>query len=1129
MTTPLQTYLAELHRLRSIGVATDETSYYPPLHNLLNELGRRLKPKVFCLSQPKDAGGGRPDLYLFTANQLAKTKSLKEPIPDAPPERGVIEVKGTGEEVGKLAKSKQVADYWKQYGLVLATNYRDFLLVGTDDNRERVVLESFRLAASEDSFWKLAAQPAAAAKALNTQFVEFLTRVLLHQAPLAQPKDVAWFLASYARDALARVEASGEMPALDAVRGALEQALGLRFEGDKGEHFFRSTLVQTLFYGVFSAWVLWSRQHEAGSTARFEWKTAAWSLHVPMVRTLFTAVATPERLGPLGLVEVLDWTAAALNRVDRPAFFARFEQAQAVQYFYEPFLEAFDPDLRKQLGVWYTPPEIVKYMVARVDSVLRSELGLADGLADPNVYILDPCCGTGSYLVEVLHRIERTLRDKAGDALIAQDLKQAAMHRVFGFEIMPAPYVIAHWQIGLMLQNLDAPLSDADDERAGIYLTNSLTGWEPPSGPKDQFPMVYPEFGEERAAASRVKRTKPILVVLGNPPYNGFSGLAVAEERHLTDAYRKTKRAPAPDGRGLNDLYVRFFRVAERRITEQTGKGIVCFISNYSWLDGRSYTGMREHYLESFDNLWIDNLNGDKYKTGKLTPKGEPDPSVFSTEYNREGIQIGISIATMVRRASHRPAKAAHYREFWGTRKLKELTASIEHAANYEELSPPLSLGLPLIPTTLAAAYFNWPTLPEILPTYEPGVFTARDSFVVDIDRDRLAQRLISYFDPGVSDERMREIAPSAMLGTSRFNPVDARRYLQKRGILEQNVVRFSYRPFDVRWLYWEPETKLLDRNRGDYFPLVYASNYWLAAAPKLRRESCRPPVTRALASLHLMERGTSCFPLFVRLFAADREPEQRLNLSRKSLAYVSSIGADNSALFYHAIAILHAPAYEADNHDALRQDWPRIPLPRQRKSLENSADQGSQIAQLLDTETSVGSVGTDSVRSEMRLIAPVTRSGGGALKPRDLEVTAGWGHAGQGGVTMPGKGRIVGRAYTAEERAAIAAGAATLGLTEAQAFGCLGNETCDVYLNDTAYWSNVPAKVWGYTIGGYQVMKKWLSYREHDLLGRALTPEEARYVTEMARRIAAILLLQPALDANYRAVVADTYPWPQD
>jgi predicted helicase len=129
-------------------------------------------------------------------------------------------------------------------------------------------------------------------------------------------------------------------------------------------------------------------------------------------------------------------------------------------------------------------------MVARVDAILRSDLGLTDGLADPNVYILDPCCGTGSYLVQVLLHIEKTLRVKRNDALLAHDLKQAAMTRVFGFEIMPAPFVIAHWQMGVLLHAFGAPLSDNADERAAIYLTNALTGWEPPSGPKEQIPMV---------------------------------------------------------------------------------------------------------------------------------------------------------------------------------------------------------------------------------------------------------------------------------------------------------------------------------------------------------------------------------------------------------------------------------------------------------------------------------------------------------------------------------------------------------------------------------------------------------------------------------------------------------------
>ena len=176
-----------------------------------------------------------------------------------------------------------------------------------------------------------------------------------HRAALAAPKDLAWLLASYARDGLARGEAAGDAPQLMAVRSALEEALGVRFDGDKGASFFHSTLVQTLFYGVFSAWVLWERQ--TLTAGAFRWREAVWHLRVPVLAALFQQLSPPARLQPLGLVEVLDWTAAALDRVDRGAFCPQFDEGEAVPYFYESFLEAFDPALRKQLGVWYTPAE----------------------------------------------------------------------------------------------------------------------------------------------------------------------------------------------------------------------------------------------------------------------------------------------------------------------------------------------------------------------------------------------------------------------------------------------------------------------------------------------------------------------------------------------------------------------------------------------------------------------------------------------------------------------------------------------------------------------------------------------------------------------------------------------------
>ena len=320
------------------------------------------------------------------------------------------------------------------------------------------------------------------------------------------PKEVAWFLASYARDAQARIESKASLLGLASLRAALEQALGLKFTGDDGEHFFRSSLVQTLFYGVFSAWVLWSKRKTTKPKNLFNWHEAAWSLHVPMIKTLFEQLATPSKLQSLGLEEVLNWTETALNRVERDVFFKNFEQEHAVQYFYEPFLAAFDPVLRKRMGVWFTPPEIVKYMVARIDKVLRDEMGIARGFADPNVFVLDPACGTGAFLVEVLSHIDSQLKAEGADALSSHDVKTAAMERIFGFELLPAPFVVAHLQLGLLLQDFGAPLSPEFNERVGVYLTNSLTGWSPEKGAKQDF--IWPELEEEKDAAELVKRDK---------------------------------------------------------------------------------------------------------------------------------------------------------------------------------------------------------------------------------------------------------------------------------------------------------------------------------------------------------------------------------------------------------------------------------------------------------------------------------------------------------------------------------------------------------------------------------------------------------------------------------------------
>ena len=220
-----------------------------------------------------------------------------------------------------------------------------------------------------------------------------------------------------------------------------------------------------------------------------------------------------------------------------------------------------------------------------------------------------------------------------------------------------------------------------------------------------------------------------------------------------------------------------------------------------------------------------------------------------------------------------------------------------------------------------------------------------------------------------------------------------------------------------------------------------------------------------------------------------------------------------------------YSPAYLTENADGIRRDWPRIPLPDTRKALEASAALGRQVAALLDTESDVPGVTSGTLEPIFRTVGVLTKVGNDVL---DLAVTAGWGHAGKGGVTMPGKGRIVQRPYDKAELEAIAKAAKAQGLSQRQALALLGADTRNVYLNDKACWRNVPANVWEYYIGGYQVIKKWLSYREQELLGRALRAEEAREVAGMARRLTAIVLLQPALDDNYHRAAASAYAWPK-
>ena len=331
---------------------------------------------------------------------------------------------------------------------------------------------------------------------------------------------------------------------------------------------------------------------------------------------------------------------------------------------------------------------------------------------------------------------------------------------------------------------------------------------------------------------------------------------------------------------------------------------------------------------------------------------------------------------------------------------------------------------------------------------------------------------------------------------------------LRRGGPTKAGFIKFAYRPFDTRWLYWEADTKLLNDKRSDFKSHLFEGNVWLSAAQHLRKSETEPQacITQHLGALHMIERTAIWFPAWL----GDDQPrldgggsQRRPNLSPAAQQYLDRLGLGVEDLFHHVLAVLHDPAYREANAGALRMEWPRIPLPGwpdgdtggAAEELAASAERGRELAALLEPETPVPGVITGTLRPEMASIGVPTTADGRNMADDDFSVTAGWGHFGTGDAVMPGHGRAEQRPYTVAEHAALGEAAAALGDT-----------TFDIHLNDNAYWRNIPAAVWNYKLGGYQVLKKWLSYRESRVLGRPLLPEEVQHFTDTARRIGEIL-----------------------
>ena len=589
---------------------------------------------------------------------------------------------------------------------------------------------------------------------------------------------------------------------------------------------FADMYAQTLAYGLFAA------RCTLPNATNFSRHTAVEGLprSNPFLVELFYHVASPTL--EMNVTYILDDIASLLRNVPtemlRTAFAARNHLEDPVIHFYETFLAEYDPQRRVDRGVYYTPPQVISYIVRSVDSLLKTELNRPDGLADDNTLILDPATGTGGFLLTVLDNIRESVTETYGTGEWNQYINAALVKRIFGFELLVAPYTIAHLKLSLFLQAQGWHA----DERLRIYLTNTL---EQPAEMQPSLPFA--EFiSDEANAALSVKRDEPLLVILGNPPYPRDSANPSREGRRLTfigeliEDYKQVNGEPLGETnlKALQADYVKFIRWAQWRI-DKNGEGVVGYIVNNSFLDGSTSRGMRQSLLNSFNTIYHLNLHG----SGRITeviPEAERDENVFD-------IIQGVSILLCVKEQEKPTPAKVYYADMWGSReeKYNTLSETDVQTTEWNELQPtsPYYLFVPQSIEQRTEYETGW-VITDIFYNSSIGIATARDTLTLHRTVEKLRDTVTDFVSLSVDDAREKY---KLRRDTRDWKVHLAQADLRNHPDSSQHIASIHYRPFDARWTYYT------GKSRG--FHCMPRS----AIMPHLRKENLALCVCRVVAS----------------------------------------------------------------------------------------------------------------------------------------------------------------------------------------------------------------------------------------------------------------------------------------
>lgn len=754
-----------------------------------------------------------------------------------------------------------------------------------------------------------------------------LTPLALANPPSAKDaKELASNLAHAARlvraiveDALAELsEANKTGHPIQEVCDVFRQELYARpeaggFSNKTFEVLFSAAFAQTLAFGLLLV------REATGKPV----DSTAWNKmpdEHPLMKTALRVLSQPEVVDLLGVG--FDIMLDTVNSLNEDLLAVKDDGTDPILYFYEDFLEVFDPEGRKRYGVYYTPIEVVRYMVGALDRVLREDLK-TDGLDDQNVTILDPATGTGTFLLGVAERLRNDIEAKEGKPAARKALKDL-MGRMFAFELLVGPYAVAHYRLH---HTLAAPSKEDGAEgvelpRLGVFLADTLA--EPRAETtKGSTGFLYAGIGNERSEADKIKQQQPVLAIIGNPPYRrlkkGENETLVG--RWMDQKWDDLKQPVSEAGWGdfLNtfpELSVAFWRWSMWKLFEcdgAEGKGVVAFITNRTFLAGKPYAGLRKMMRERFDRIEIIDLRGNVNLGARAGVIG--DEGVFN-------IKVGTAITIAVADGSKAAGGLAdiHYIDSWEkgafarTSKLEWLA----DASDVGRLSGAVSVERELLDDMRPAPFQNgsWPDLRRIFSFSKSGMKSGDDPMFVKIQKDELAaavEPLLSLRDDPTFDQSL--------------------------------VTHFSYRPLDLRWFFNDP--KLLDR-RGPEMQAAWGSeNIGFYAPAKGANEGPAVWCHALIPDYHAFRgsNGGYAFPLY------DRRPGNNpVNLSPALLAglamtYGQPVTPED--VFDAMLALLSATSYTLRFAEDLEDVFPHIPFPSAHSVFERAAAIGAEIRSL--------------------------------------------------------------------------------------------------------------------------------------------------------------------------------------